>query len=121
MCDETALYTLPSAAVSGCEELTEAFGSTVAAPMSLNQTGIVDDSAWLDSELKGQETDQCGLHAFRVLSFNVKGQKVLPVQSSHIAIAPYSTNARETADDAHGAPTLLISSGMCKSEAQPVK
>ena len=84
----------------------------------MDPTGIHDDDPL--SELNDCAHDSvsvgCPLNVFRVLSFNVKGQKILPsplhtVRSDMIAVAPYSIEAGEmngAHDDVNNA--LLIQS-----------
>ncbi len=95
-CDEDALYTLPTEVTN--ESLASVFSGADLHQEDPFGSDLVDDTPCIE-QTRSTEYD-CSVTVFRVLNFNVAGQKVLPTvlqrtRGDHIAIANYKIEARE--------------------------
>ncbi len=108
-CEEDALYTLPTGTAT--ENLAEVFAD---ANIQIESSGLQDDTATVADSNLAVDPD-CSVQVFRVLDFNVAGQKVIPtmlqkVRGDHVAIASYKIEARDVQEDGDELKLLVTSS-----------
>ena len=108
-CEEDALYTLPTGTAT--ENLAEVFAD---ANIQIESSGLQDGTATVADSNLAVDPD-CSVQVFRVLDFNVAGQKVIPtmlqkVRGDHVAIASHKIEARDVQEDGDELKLLVTSS-----------